>query len=695
MVAHFNNLPVNASSLELRQFVVDNFDAPGSELDYPLATDWKPNIQVFDKINNPEMKAWAFIIHSKWQTLLRKFNPDKLCQGCVSSHLHLKNSFVVPGGRFREFYYWDTFWILHGLLISEMNETAKGVLLNFLDIVEYLGYIPNGSRIYYLNRSQPPMLTQMVNLYVEKTSDVEILAKALPLLDKEYLFWMHYRTVDLGPHTNGDHYLLNRYYVDSAGPRPESHLEDIHLARSFNTEDEKYSFYKNVCSAAESGWDFSSRWFQGPKYSTSSLLELKKKAEDKQANLEEYVESLESFPSNMTFAEISAMHWPFEELSFHASPSDLSDLRSMDIINLIPLDLNCILFANERLLEKFHANHNNTLMANVYKSAYRKRLAAMKKFMFNPETRRWSDFNITSGKFRDFPFDTATTSVADSFFYISDFSPIWYFDLSDSIATHFGRSLRKVDATAEENEDIAFDQELLDIKATQLEVIKSLLFDEGGRLKMATVFEGGDSSKPGIWKYAGGIPTSEVVSGQQWDFPNAWAPFQYYMIETLLNLCRQRDANQILMSGYDKTNLHYMQALEIANRWIRSTYCGWKKTNQFYEKYDVQSPGEAGHGGEYVVQEGFGWTNAVILMVLDRFGDELDIPKSCSLDGAIFSTDSTVSSQPDISVSNQPCMAPIKELPVINILRRKTISPFSSCRLSPRILRNYHWLSTL
>lgn len=68
-----------------------------------------------------------------------------------------------PGGRFLEFYYWDSYWIILGLLHSEMQNTAKGMLLNFFSVIDRYGFIPNGGRIYYLTRSHPPMLSRYSN----------------------------------------------------------------------------------------------------------------------------------------------------------------------------------------------------------------------------------------------------------------------------------------------------------------------------------------------------------------------------------------------------------------------------------------------------------------------------------------------------------------------------------------------------
>ena len=62
------------------------------------------------------------------------------------------------------------------------------------------------------------------------------------------------------------------------------------------------------------------------------------------------------------------------------------------------------------------------------------------------------------------------------------------------------------------------------------------------------------------------------------------------------------------------------EGLDIASRFVNTVYCGWKKSGNIYEKYNAERQGEYGQGGEYVVQEGFGWTNGVAIMFLNEFG---------------------------------------------------------------------------
>lgn len=592
VLAAFHDLPENASLSDLHKFLNENFDPPGSELDYPNPEDWKDNIELFNNIHDPDLLEFSKEIHCKWKNLIRVVNFSRLCEGCVSSHLNLKFPFVVPGGRFREFYYWDTFWILEGLLISEMWQTAKGVLLNFFEIVDQFGYIPNGSRIYYLNRSQPPLLVQMVKLYIEYTSDYSILLSALPFLDREYLFWMNYRVVELEHATSGSFkHRLNVYRVNNTLPRPESLMEDIHLGKNLPADEERIRFYGNLASAAESGWDFSSRWFK-----------------------------FDSLKDKHTHQEYSQMHGSARSYSV-----PFEDLTSIDIVSLIPLDLNAIMFANEKILATFHTimtlhfGYAPSAMVDFYTKSAASRYEAMKMFLWSPTLSMWSDYNFVTKKLRneaiyDFDVQKPHSKPLLSKFYISDFSPIWYFDNCDL------EGFERVSITTSSNVNC-----LDDLKRLNDLVLINLLDHVECSLKQ----QNGDKNESRLWNYPGGIPISEIVSGQQWDFPNAWAPFQYYLVFALLK------KSQSTQDGSLKNRLKHA-ALEIAQRWIKSTFCGWKRTGHFFEKYNVLYAGMPGEGGEYIVQDGFGWTNAVILMMLKKFGKDLKLPMDCSIRPPIY-----------------------------------------------------------
>jgi alpha,alpha-trehalase len=98
----------------------------------------------------------------------RKCTSDVFNHPLRHSLIAMQHPFLVPGGRFRELYYWDTYWVIKGLLTSGMLSTATGMVSNLVDLVHRFGFVPNANRRYYLNRSQPPYLTQMVELIYDR-----------------------------------------------------------------------------------------------------------------------------------------------------------------------------------------------------------------------------------------------------------------------------------------------------------------------------------------------------------------------------------------------------------------------------------------------------------------------------------------------------------------------------------------------
>jgi len=203
-------------------------------------------------------------IHALWPALTR--TPDTVTGW--SSLIPLPHAYVVPGGRFREVYYWDSYFTMLGLVESGRTDLVRSMIDNFAYLVRTVGHIPNGNRTYYLSRSQPPYFAAMVSLYAAATDTAGALAY-LDALEAEHTFWMdgadraepgqaRRRVVRLG---NGA--LLNRYWDDRPEPRPEAHREDYELAQTLPAGDRE-AFYRNVKATAESGWDFSSRWMRDP-----------------------------------------------------------------------------------------------------------------------------------------------------------------------------------------------------------------------------------------------------------------------------------------------------------------------------------------------------------------------------------------------------------------------------------------------
>jgi alpha,alpha-trehalase len=185
-----------------------------------------------------------------------------------SSLIPLPNAYVVPGGRFREVYYWDSYFTMLGLMESGRADLVRSMLDNFAHLVGTVGHVPNGNRTYYLSRSQPPFFAAMVSLYAQAEGNRAALAW-LNALEAEHAFWMDgaervapgqaYRRV-VRMH---DGSLLNRYWDDRPEPRPESYREDYRIGQTV-PEAGREAFYRNVRASAESGWDFSSRWMRDP-----------------------------------------------------------------------------------------------------------------------------------------------------------------------------------------------------------------------------------------------------------------------------------------------------------------------------------------------------------------------------------------------------------------------------------------------
>ncbi|MBC8728622.1 alpha,alpha-trehalase TreA [Paraburkholderia sp. UCT2] len=181
-----------------------------------------------------------------------------------SSLIPLPKPYVVPGGRFREGYYWDTYFTMLGLQESGREDLVDDMLDNFAYMIDTFGHIPNGNRTYYLSRSQPPFYSYMVELAAQKEGN-KVYQKYLPVLRKEYAYWMQgSSSTPRGGATRNvvvlnDGTVLNRYWDDLDTPRDESYLEDVQTAQASGRPANQ--IYRDLRATAESGWDFSSRWF--------------------------------------------------------------------------------------------------------------------------------------------------------------------------------------------------------------------------------------------------------------------------------------------------------------------------------------------------------------------------------------------------------------------------------------------------
>jgi alpha,alpha-trehalase len=385
------------AGFSLQAFVQEHFDVP------------RPVGEGFRTDTSRTMEEH---IRSLWPVLTRP--PDTA--DAHSSLIPLPNPYVVPGGRFREVYYWDSYFTMLGLVASDRTDLVKSMLDNFAHLIGTVGHIPNGNRTYYLSRSQPPFFAAMVGLYARATDTTH----ALPYLDAleaEHAFWMNgaerlapgagqasrrvVRLRDGGP-------LLNRYWDDLPKPRPEAYRPDYEIAQTL-PEARREPFYRNVKATAESGLDFSSRWMRDPK-----------------------------------------------------------DLRTLETTELIPVDLNSLLYDAERTiagLRAFRGRAGDADVARQFAQAAADRRRALLEAAYDPASGFFYDVRWRSGQRVT---DRPTLAAA---------APL-YFGL----------------ATPEQGRAVA------------------------ARLEREFL-------RPG------GFVTTLIASGQQWDAPNGWPPLEWLTIE--------------------------------------------------------------------------------------------------------------------------------------------------------------------
>lgn len=234
-ITYFYSTKKNEANFNLDSFVKNYFEIPD------VNTTQAATIKQTDIVEH---------LKALWDELLRM--PDTVVKGTL---LPMSYPYVVPGGRFQEVYYWDSYFTMEGLAASGRTDLIQSMLNNFTCMIEQYGYIPNGNRTYFIGRSQPPFFAEMIKLYMRETSNANGI-KYLPALEREYQFWMELQRLRKVNSENG---YLNHYSDQKVTPRPEAYKEDYNLALSLE-EEKRDMFYYNIRTACESGWDFSSRW---------------------------------------------------------------------------------------------------------------------------------------------------------------------------------------------------------------------------------------------------------------------------------------------------------------------------------------------------------------------------------------------------------------------------------------------------
>jgi alpha,alpha-trehalase len=454
------------NSLEgLKRFVVTHFDLPAEAATPKASSEQVPIRRHIDAL---------------WTLLTR----DEPIVPPYSSLLPLSRPYVVPGGRFRELYYWDSYFVMLGLAESGRRDLLEDMAKNFADLMYTYGHAPNGTRTYYLSRSHPPFFFEMIGL-LSPWDPAAAFAHYLPELETEYAFWMeganalkaggaHRHVVALD-----DGSVLNRYWDDSDMPRDESFSEDVELAAA--THRPPAEMYRDIRAGAESGWDFSSRWF-----------------------------------------------------------ADSRTLASIDTTEIIPVDLNALMFGLENAISTGCERAGDTDCAQDYGKHAAARRAAIDRYLWDSSRGVYFDYRWTKKQ----RIDRVTAATL--------------YPLFTRVASEA--------------------QAALVAKAVEAELLKP-----------------------------GGIVTTTVETGQQWDWPNGWAPLQWIAVEGL--------------TSYGQNAL----AETIACRWMANVSRVYRSTGKLVEKYDVIATNQAGGGGEYPTQDGFGWTNGVMLKLMALYPADADL----------------------------------------------------------------------
>ncbi|XP_022159968.1 trehalase-like [Myzus persicae] len=333
------------SDEDLVKFIAENFEE-SNELETWTPTDFTDKPLILDRIKDKTYKYWARRLNDLWMTLARKIKDDVKIHPDKYSQVWVPNGFIIPGGIFKELYYWDTYWIVNGLLRCDMRTTARGIIKNIISLVDQFGFMPNGNRVFYLNRSQPPMLILMALSYYKATNDFDFIKTVIGSLENEYLFWLNNRMVIF--EKDGKQYKMARYSSRSSGPRPESYRNDYKLAEKHYREEDKNELYMHIKSAAESGWDFSSRWF---------------------------------ITANGT------------------NNGNLSDIQTA---NIVPVDLNSLLHVNALTLSTWFDQIGDKINAEKYKTIANEFLENIQEVMWKPNKGAWFDWDLINNKSREY-----------------------------------------------------------------------------------------------------------------------------------------------------------------------------------------------------------------------------------------------------------------------------------------------------
>lgn len=318
-----------ATSEPLREFVERWFDMPAEASRHDFDT--------------PGAGSLGEHISRVWPKLVRHTHVSPP----YSSLLPMPRPYIVPGGIFRETYYWDTYFSIIGLG-KETESLRKDCVDNLAHLIGRFGFVPNGNRSYYLTRSQPPLFFKAVESLDEARPGRAFL-RYLPELQAEHAFWMdgeegissgqaHRRVVALH-----DGAVLNRHWDDADTPRDEAYRRDV-LVCLQNKERESADMLREIRAACESGWDFSSRWFL-----------------------------------------------------------DGTSVATIATTSMVPIDLNSLLYGLERAIQSGASEVGARRLAAQYRRRADRRRQAMHRHLWNANLGLFDDFNWRERRLRGAP----------------------------------------------------------------------------------------------------------------------------------------------------------------------------------------------------------------------------------------------------------------------------------------------------
>ena len=450
-------------NFNLKQFVETYFYIPTNSVNYTS----KPTVAIVQHINNV------------WDLLKREPKEDG------GSLIPLRKPYLISGGQFNELHYWDSYFTMLGLEVAGKENLIENMVLDFAQLIQDFGHIPSGNRSYYLSRSQPPFFPLMVELLATTKNDNEILINSLPQMQKEYQYWMSAENAENTKLTNekqkkGEkaykkvvfiepNQLLNRYFDETETPRAEAYSEDVALAKKSNRNIKEV--YRHIRAAAESGWNFSSRWLK-----------------------------------------------------------DGETLESIYTADIVPIDLNALLYNYEMTLAKAYQLKEQTDYAATMQALANKRKAIYNKYCWNEEAGFYFDYDFVEKK------QTPIYSLAACY-------PLFF-----KMAT--AEQAQKVAKTLEER-----------------------------------------------FLQTGGLSTTLSQSKQHWDSPNGYSPLHWIAIQGLRNYGFKDLANKI------KSN------------WVNNLLNSYKNTGKLVDRYPVI---DTSIKSDNHLQDGYGWTNGVLLKLLSE-----------------------------------------------------------------------------